>query len=136
MKSITRNLNIVAILTKNKDQKQIFLSIKLYIWLTHTCKKPFSKIKQFFQYFLLILFLYKCKDKISSVASLIISYSIYCSFPVTKTYYQFEHWLENKKIIYLEIKNLFLRIMYFPDTTYSKSTVETQEYVKFLQSLQ
>ena len=35
MSSITRNLNIVAILTKNKDRKKIFLSIKLYIWLTH-----------------------------------------------------------------------------------------------------
>ena len=35
MNSITRSLNIGAILTKNKDQKQTFLSIKLHIWLTH-----------------------------------------------------------------------------------------------------
>ena len=33
--SITRSLNIVAIMTKNKDQKQMFLSIELYIWLTN-----------------------------------------------------------------------------------------------------
>ena len=32
MNSIPRILNIVAILTKNKDRKQIFLSIKLYKW--------------------------------------------------------------------------------------------------------
>lgn len=35
MSSVTRNLNIVAILTKNKDRKQFFMSIKLYIRLTY-----------------------------------------------------------------------------------------------------
>ena len=35
MNSITRSLNIVATLTKNRDRKQMFLSIKLYIRLTH-----------------------------------------------------------------------------------------------------
>ena len=33
--SIIRSLNIVAILAKNRDQKQMFLSIKLYIGLSH-----------------------------------------------------------------------------------------------------
>ena len=35
MNSITRSLNIIAILTKSRDRKQMFLSIELYIRLTY-----------------------------------------------------------------------------------------------------
>ena len=45
MNSITRSLNIVAILTKNRDRKQMFLSIKLYIRLTHA--RSVSRIYNF-----------------------------------------------------------------------------------------
>ena len=41
MNSITRSLNIVAILTKNKYRKQFFVNKTIYS--AYTCKKPFSK---------------------------------------------------------------------------------------------
>ena len=41
MNSITRSLNIVAILTKNKYRKQFFVNKTIYS--AYACKKPFSK---------------------------------------------------------------------------------------------
>ena len=61
MNSITRSLKIVAILTKNRDQKQMFLSMKLYIQLTHARSSQslfFVKITTMFL-LLVILFIIK-----------------------------------------------------------------------------
>ena len=61
MNSITRSLKIVAILTKNRDQKQMFLSMKLYIQLTHARSSRslfFVKITTMFL-LLVILFIIK-----------------------------------------------------------------------------
>ena len=46
MNSITRSLNIAAILTKNKDRKQI-LFVNKTIYSVYTCRKPFSKLNVF-----------------------------------------------------------------------------------------
>ena len=44
MNSITRSLNIVAILTKNRDRKQFFLSVRLYVrkWLLASVSQMYS----------------------------------------------------------------------------------------------
>ena len=75
--------------------------------------------KTFFAIFSCFFFLFsKRKDKFSSFAFIEISIFIYCVFPVTETNYQSELRIEKKKN-YLAIENLLLRIMHFPDGTYS-----------------
>ena len=47
--SITRSLNIIALLTKNRDWKQMFLSVKLYIRHSHPRSHFQSKYSIYFE---------------------------------------------------------------------------------------